>query len=85
MSQLAELTLAFLVVLQNTTIPPLVPVISLSAVTAVFCSGIAWGRLNTRVKAIEKVDSPARTEFNALRQTIEELHKDVREIRDRIH
>lgn len=58
--------------------------LSLSSIAVLFTTGVAWGHLRSRVKALEDNDSVPREEFNLLRDAITAIREDVREIRRKV-
>jgi hypothetical protein len=62
----------------------LLSVVSLSSIVVLITGGIAWGKMDNRVKALEDSDFICREEFNLLRDAINSIRDDVREIRRRL-
>lgn len=63
-----------------------VSIISMSSILVILAGGIAWGRMDNRVKSLEaRVGNVVdRDEFNLLKGRIDEIHEDVREIRRKL-
>lgn len=57
--------------------------VSLSSIVGLIAGGIAWGKMDNRVKALEDSDFICREEFNLIRESIEAIREDVRELRRR--